>query len=110
MAVPKTTMNEDNFLDFREDEVGFAGKAGNVKSETLSACAGDSPYQEFRFSPLTPDERHSLATLSSCESVHCPATQRMLSYATVSPQLPAGIKVHLNGRRKQEKFSLFHRP
>jgi hypothetical protein len=70
MAVPVAAVNEDDLPEFWEYQVGFARKIGDVQSESVSARTSYSPHEEFRFSILTPDKRHSLAALGSRKRVH----------------------------------------
>lgn len=63
MAMPKTTMDEDNAAPARKDEVGFAGEVPAMKSIAVPKAVQEFPQAQFRFGVPALYERHSSASL-----------------------------------------------
>ena len=70
MAVPETTMDEDDLPQLGEDNVWFSRKSGNVGPEFETARTSYFPHQEFRFGVLGANERHALTSFAARKGIH----------------------------------------
>ena len=70
MTMPKTTVDKYDFPAFWKNQVGFSRQIRYMKPEFVSARMSDFPHQDFWFSVLASDERHTFAALRPRERIH----------------------------------------
>ena len=84
MAVPKAAMDKYNFPGSSKDKIGFAGKIGGVKPESVAHAMNQAANRDFGLAILAADATHPLAALfwregyRPCEEARLPLAPEAL--------------------------------
>jgi hypothetical protein len=80
MTVPKAAVHEYGYAIFAQDEIGPAGKVGNLKSIAKASLKEGSSNFQFRASVTAPNAGHVTASGRRCEMIgHGSITKRSAS-------------------------------
>ena len=70
MSVPETSMNENDRLVSRQNDVRFPGKSLDIDTITKSAGKKGFAKRNFRLRTLAPDSGHDLGSFFSAPDIH----------------------------------------
>jgi hypothetical protein len=71
MLMPKTSVNQNYFMERRKHNIRAARQVAAMKSKSVPQCVRDSSNQLFGLGIFTPNLRHQTTALWSDRGVHC---------------------------------------
>lgn len=73
VQMPETPVDKNNFAPGSENQVWLSRQqlsaGGTVKTEAVTGCMKEAPYQELRFGVFAPNPGHVPAALLSCDGI-----------------------------------------
>jgi hypothetical protein len=70
VAMPETTVDEDDFMAPGEDEVGPSGQAARVLAVPITKTMDETADRQLGAGVLAFDEAHALAALAGRKGIH----------------------------------------